>query len=342
MHHTSLRVHLENGEACADHTPEWANYPERGDYPNDTPLATVGFKHADQVADVLKEEAGKQQWKWKVIVCSPYYRCAQTASVIAKKLGIPIHFDLDLGEVFDRTSMVGNCKGKPQHRAPPLLEEKLKGDGFTDVEYIRDDSGKIAIEGKLQKWEEPFEGARMRYCYKVKKLVQQAAAELNSIILVTHGDAVAAVVGMLKETWIVKHIPYTAYVIGARKVRVMKKGEGKILSEEPVYVHPEQWALKMHPDLQHQDVSSKDMAKAHKLHEWEMAEMNKNKSHIKAGQYTLTPKQQEDAQDTLKEMSASEKDRKALLKKANSTTFGKGERVQCRVSETPDEKVVLD
>jgi broad specificity phosphatase PhoE len=323
-----------------DHTPDWASYPEREAYPNDTPLAEIGFKHAAEVAQVLQDEGRK----WKVIVCSPYYRCAQTASVIAKKLQIPIHFDLDLGEVFDRISMVGECKGKPQHRPPDVLEKKLKErEEFREgVEYIRDDKGKIIVEGKLQKFPEPFEGARMRYCYKVKKLVQQASAELNSIIIVTHGDAVAAVVGMLKETWIVKHIPYTAYVIGSRKVKVMEKGKGKILDEEPVYVHPEQWSLKMHPDLKHEDVAKKDLNKAHKLHEKEMEEMNKNRSHIKTGMYTLTPAQHKEVEDSLSGMDASQKDKKALLKKANSTTFGKNDRIQCRISEQPDEKAVLD
>lgn len=306
-----------------DHTPEWPDYPERVEYPNDTPLSKPGFQHADEVADVLK----KEDRDWKVIVCSPYFRCAQTASCIARKLKIPIHFDLDLGEVFDRVSMVGECKGKPQYRQPDILEKKLKPD-FPDVEYIRDDKGKFMIEGKLQKFPEPFEGARMRYCYKVKKLVQQAATELDSIILVTHGDAVAAVVGMLKESWIVKHIPYTAYVIGSRQVKVMKKGEGKLLSEEPVYVHPEQWTLKMHPQLVHEDVPKKDMMKAHRMHEKEMEEMNKNRSHIKTV-YKLTPDQHKEAEDTLAELAASGKDAEHLMQKANTTTFGSSNRIHC-------------
>lgn len=306
-----------------DHTPEWIDHPERHAYPNDTPLDKKGFTHADEVADVLL----KEDRNWKVIVSSPYYRCAQTASCIARKLKIPIHFDLDMGEVFDTVSMVGNCKGKPQFRAPDVLEKKLKPD-FPDVEYIRDKNGNIVIEGKLQRFPEPFEGARMRYCYKVKKLVQQAAAELDSIIIVTHGDAVAAVVGMLKESWIVKHIPYTAYVIGNRKVRVMKKGDGKILTEEPVYIHPEQWTLKMHPQLVHEDVPKKDMAKAHRMHEKEMEEMDKNRSHIKTV-YKLTPEQHKEVEDHLVEVGAHAKDINHLLRKANSTTFGSTNRIQC-------------
>merc|ERR1712118_635866 len=116
---------------------------------------------------------------------------------------------------------------------------ELKPD-FPNVEYIRDSHGKIKVEGKLQRFPEAFDGARMRYCYKVQKLVQQAVNELSSIVIVTHGDAVASVVGMLKETWIIKHIPYTAYAIGSRQVKVCKVGaKKKRLKEEPMYVHPE-------------------------------------------------------------------------------------------------------
>ena len=32
--------------------------------------------------------------------------------------------------------------------------------------------------GKLQRFPEPFDGARMRYCYKVQRLVQQAAVHI--------------------------------------------------------------------------------------------------------------------------------------------------------------------
>jgi broad specificity phosphatase PhoE len=284
-------------------------------------LTKEGFDHAWQVGDVLKNE-GKP---FKLIVASPYFRCAQTASCIAQKLRIPIHFDLDMGEVFDDVSMVGDCRGKPQHRSPEVLEGKLKPD-FPDVEWIRDENGKIKIEGKLQRFPEPFDGARMRYCYKVKKLLQQAASELQSIIMVTHGDALASVVGMLKETWIIKHIPYTAYVIGDRDVKVMKKGTNKILSEEGVYEHPEMWTLKLDPGLEHLDCSKEDIQKAHKIHEKEMEAMEKKKNQIKTV-YRLSPAQHEHAAAAL--VDASAKDMKILLKKANSTTFGSENRIAC-------------
>ena len=93
-----------------------------------------------------------------LIVSSPYLRCAQTASRIAQVLKVPIQFDLDLGEVFDRASMVGNVEG-PQHRGPAELELQLKKD-FPDVVFIRSSSeametaGEINIAGNQQTFPE--------------------------------------------------------------------------------------------------------------------------------------------------------------------------------------------
>jgi len=306
-----------------DHTEEWVSYPGREAFPNDTPLTPEGFTHARQVGDLMF----KQEPPFKMIIASPYLRCAQTASCIAQKLNVPVHFDLDLGEVFDDISMMGDCRGKQQHRPPDVLEGELKGD-FPDVEYIRDHHGKIKVEGKLQRFPEPFEGARMRYCFKVQRLIQQATKELSSIVIVTHGDAVASVVGMLKESWIIKNIPYTSYVIGSRHVRIMKSGAKERLPEEPVYSHPEQWTLVLDPGLVHVDCRKEDLAKAHQVHEKEMVEMEKKQKTIKTV-YTLAPHQRRHVATSLGEMDASKKEHKHLMKKASTTTFAAENRIAC-------------
>merc|ERR1712228_1074972 len=105
-------------------------------------------------------------------------------------------------------------------------------------EWIRDSEGRIKVEGKLQKWPENFDRARMRYCYKVKKLVQKAASELMSIVIVTHGDALAAVVGLMKENWNIGKVDYTSYAICSRQVKVMEKGTNtNVAADEPIYVN---------------------------------------------------------------------------------------------------------
>lgn len=314
-----------------DHTPEWNANPDRNQYPNDTPLSAVGFEQAHKAGDSLL----KANTPWKLIVSSPYCRCAQTACCIAQRLMIPIHFDLDLGEVFDKVSMIGDCTGQPQHRPPDVLEEKLKLN-FPHVEYIRDENGSIKIEGKLQNFPESFDGARMRYGYKIKKLLQRAAADLSSFIIVTHGDAVSSVLGLLRENWIIENIPLASYVIGKRQVKVFQKGDDAILKEEPVYEVPEQWALKLHPLIQYVDSSGNDSAEASENHAVkDMMEMEAETVQTKTAP-PLDQERQENEKErresmrtTLVEMGASPNEFKQLLSKKSTKSLGASTRVAC-------------
>jgi broad specificity phosphatase PhoE len=236
-----------------DHTPEWDAYADRESYPNDPPLSEEGFDQARQAGEAM----AMREVPWKLIVSSPYLRCAQTASCIAEKLKLPILFDLDLGEVFDQVSMIGDCSGKEQHRAPVVLDAKLKPD-FPNVDYIRDASGLIKIDGQLQKFPELFDAARVRFCFRIKKWLQKSAADLSSILIVGHGNAISAVLGLLRETWSVDHIPFASYVIGERQVKIFKKGTTDILREEPVYEFPHEWTLRLHPRLHYVDSAGPD------------------------------------------------------------------------------------
>jgi len=224
-----------------DHTAAWETYPAKADYPNDTPLTKEGMRHAKKAGEALK----KTGVRWGIIVASPYLRCAQTASCIAQVLKLPIHFDLDIGEVFDEISMGCVCSG-PQHRPPKVLEEELKKD-FPDVEWIRDEQGKIKVEGQQPNFPEAFHAARIRYAYKVQQLTQAAASNLTSIVVVTHGDCVSGVVEMMKEDTQVGKVDYTAYAVATRQVKVLGKGTDTIVArDEPVYEEEEElWDLKL-------------------------------------------------------------------------------------------------
>jgi broad specificity phosphatase PhoE len=216
-----------------DHTDAWRDSPDRHRYPNDTPLTAGGHDNAIRAAKELQQSGTK----FSLIVASPYLRCAQTAARIAQVLDLPIHFDLDLGEIFDNESMPGDINGKPQHRPPGELEAYLSPT-FPDVKYHRHE-GEIKIEGKLQQFPEAFKLARMRYCYKVKKLLQKATSELMSIIIVTHGDAVAAVTTLLREQWQLMKVPYTAYVFCTREVPVFDRTTGTDITDLPIFVDPD-------------------------------------------------------------------------------------------------------
>jgi broad specificity phosphatase PhoE len=317
-----------------DHTREWKSHDDYKNWINDTPLTQEGHQHATAAGKGLKELADQRKVPFSLIVASPYFRCAQTASRIAQVLRVPVHFDIDLGEVFDNVSMKGDhLDGSRQFKSPQELEARLKVDFKDSVEYIRDDAGAIKFEGKLQKFPEDFEAARMRYAYKTKKLLQKAASELMSICIVSHGDGVASVVGMLKEDWAIQEVPYTAYVFGCRKVKVLKKGGDELLKEEPVYKHPEEWELKLDKKFNEKVrkiTSPSERKDAHAMHEQEMKAMDAQGRRIKTD-YTLDDEQHKAYMQALDHLDAHDEDSKHMLHKAASSHHmnDKNTRVKC-------------
>lgn len=297
-----------------DHTPEWESSPERLTYPNDTPLTAEGHEHAREVGNALKATGTP----FAMIVASPYLRCAQTASRIAQVLNVPVHFDLDMGEVFDDVSMHNVVPGETQHRPPLVLEATLAKD-FPDVTWIRDENMAIKVEGKLQQYPEDFDSARMRFCYKSKKLLQEAASELLSIVIVTHGDALSSVVGMLREDWKIDEVPYTAYAICSRQVDVMNLGCDEIKRHEPVYVNPEEWNITLSKDFRMTEIrNSRKKALAHAKHEKELVQMNSQASAIDT-EYTLDDEQVKRFHRALSHLGAHEDDRVHLMERAASS-----------------------
>eukprot|EP00928_Gymnodinium_smaydae_P070892 TRINITY_DN54634_c0_g1_i1.p1 TRINITY_DN54634_c0_g1~~TRINITY_DN54634_c0_g1_i1.p1 ORF type:complete len:386 (-),score=55.33 TRINITY_DN54634_c0_g1_i1:139-1296(-) len=309
-----------------DNEPEWDKYPLRDAYPNDTPLTALGHKHATETGKRLKE-SGKH---WDLIVASPYLRCAQTASRIAEVLGLSVHFDLDLGEIFDDVSMVGGkaLKGKPQYRAPKVLYEELRKD-FPTVGYVTDASGSLLIEGKLQKFPEDFDAARMRFCYRTKKLLQRGASELMSIVIVTHGDAVGAVLGMLREDWAIKAVPFTSWAIASRDVKVLDKGASEISRHEPVYEDEVKWDIQVCKEIKYE--SRKNLEKCHQQHERDVRLMGFVGAGMKSS-YDLAGVNV--FRDALEDMDAEEEDMAFMLQKAQSSAHlsDNTNRMQCKKS----------
>lgn len=238
-----------------DNTREWTKMdPEksgRTNWPHDTPLTEAGHKRAKETGAALKQ-TGK---KFDYIVASPYFRCAQTASAIATVLKLPIFFDLGIGEIFDGVAMKSKTSGKAEHRSPKDLEEQLKTH-YTGVEWTRDADGQIKVEGSLPEFPEDYDEACMRYSFHVKRLLQTAAADLKSIVIVSHADAVSSITHMMKLSWLVHGVDFCGYLLGSRKVKVFDKNTKEILDREPVYKNPEQWTLSCSPGLQTKKVLS--------------------------------------------------------------------------------------
>jgi broad specificity phosphatase PhoE len=213
-----------------DCTAEWKEHPDSQTWPNDTPLSQAGHSRAEEVGQAIKA-SGKS---FSLIIASPYLRCAQTACGIAKVLKCPILFDLDFGEVFDSSSLVGKVSG-PQHRDSDTLAAMLRED-FPTTRWIQD-GGKLKITGTQQVFPESLEQARLRFCFKAQQVLQKAASELMSIVIVTHGDAVGSVLGMMKKDWKVLNVPYASFAIASRQVAVLEKESVDVKSDEDIYKH---------------------------------------------------------------------------------------------------------
>lgn len=251
-----------------DRTGEWEAHPDRETWPNDTPLSRLGHQHATASGQSILK-TGKP---FGLIISSPYLRCAQTASRIAQVLKCPIKFDLDFGEVFDRSSMVGDAVGA-QHRDPEKLESLLLKD-FPDVAWVRGDNGKIEIEGTQQTFPESLDAARMRFCFKARQALQLAASKLMSVVIVTHGDALGAVVGMMQKDWKIKHVPYASFAIASRQVMVLEKGSMDIQSDQPVYDH--EWDMELSAGFEYEEFHPLQRKRIYALRERELKKMKAN------------------------------------------------------------------
>jgi len=177
------------------------------------------------------------------VLSSPYLRCAQTACEIARELRLPVHFDLDLGEVFDfdEPGPLG-----PQHRPPEVLAEELES-MYPDVELRRGADGKLVIRGAQQKHPETLLHARLRFAFKVQEAVRAASSSMMNIIVVTHADAVASIASFMNLELVVTAVPMAAFVTGQRGVG-LSSGTWKNLidtAKEPVFGRFQQWNVEL-------------------------------------------------------------------------------------------------
>jgi len=259
-----------------DQTPEWLNYADRGRYPADGPLTDLGRTHSQEAGRALSDASQKKGIPFGLVVSSPYLRCAQTASEIARVLGVPVQFDLDLGEVFG--SDMEGADGSPKHRCPDELESALQVD-YQDVKYLRDDCGKLQIRGKQPNYPESTESARLRFCFKVQELVRQAALKLSSIVIVTHADALASVTRLLMPSSVLTRIPYAGHIIASRSVKVFDARSNREMTQEPVYRKHVEWTVDVGPGF--------EMAESERYAE----QARSNRHQLKESGYKLTSMQ---------------------------------------------------
>ena len=69
----------------------------------------------------------------------------------------------------------------------------------------------------------------------MQTIIGAAATQLKSVVIVTHADALSAVASLMKMSWDLVEIPFSACFIAARSVEVMRKSSHRRLKEKTVY-----------------------------------------------------------------------------------------------------------
>jgi broad specificity phosphatase PhoE len=203
----------------------------------------------------VSREVGKQLGNvrnaapFDVIVSSPYLRCAESASEIARELRLPVIFDDDLGEVGENVSKTFDPNSPPHRERSELLRYLYKE--YPDVEYAMA-GDHLQIHGGYPMFPESLSQARTRFAKKAQHICQSAAASLRSVIIVTHADALDAIVGAMKRSWVLTEVPSGAFFVAERQVRVMEKRArgSQRLTEELVFgTQAPMWTVELCPSI---------------------------------------------------------------------------------------------
>lgn len=238
---------VRHGERL-DSTLAWASHPDRVSWPLDPPLTAGGLDMSRDVGFHLEKNVPEGAAPFEVVVSSPFLRCAETASEIARVLEIPVVFDRDVGEIFGEAFR--DVQDRP-HRSPGELAAILQRD-FPDVKYAIDADGGLQVLGNGPSFPETLKQARKRFQFKAQNIARAAGAQLKSIILVTHADAVAAIASLMKMSLCFDDVPPCACFIAARSVGVVKKSSRSRLKEKTIYgACAPRWGLTLSDDIKY-------------------------------------------------------------------------------------------
>lgn len=210
---TQVFAVIRHGERL-DRTPSWESWAANSDSTSlhDPPLSDDGKSRSRTIGQSLGKLTPWDAAPYDLIISAPDLRCAQTASELAMELGLPVCFDGDLGEV---TGQVSGVRSKWAHRKPQELTQALRED-YPDVRYAVDASGRMQVTGVTRSEPESLLEARARFCCKAEIIARAAARKMRSVIIVSHGSAVAAMAHLMNFNLCLGHIPPNGFFVAKR------------------------------------------------------------------------------------------------------------------------------
>mmetsp|Transcript_40506 Transcript_40506/g.73225 ORF Transcript_40506/g.73225 Transcript_40506/m.73225 type:complete len:825 (-) Transcript_40506:81-2555(-) len=189
----------------------WLQTEDFRRYPLDPPLSDAGVEVAKGVAKRLRAAFQKAEGSMTIVVSSPYYRCVQTATHIAKELRTGILIDRSLGEIYGPTVM-GDFQPPDDHIRPP--EDTFAYCQKHNVPIQRRCLGQWPV------WPEQLRIAQRRYADRFLKYLHRSIVARRNFLIVTHADCVATALSMMPSQVdrSVQHVDYCGYFIAERYV----------------------------------------------------------------------------------------------------------------------------
>lgn len=213
-------VVLRHSERLDHMDPNYPNTEEGKEFPFDTPLTEAGIDLAKKVA-VEMEELHKTA-NFAMIACSPYKRCMQTATQVAKRLNLPIVIDQEVGEVWEEAMP----KERPPHRSPIQLQMMAKELGIKVGNPLLPEGGYKMFGKQPFNYPETIRMGHERCIVRVQTYIENSVASRQNFIIVSHAPAVAAMTSMfMRGMCDVEKLEYCARVIARRSVLPSKVAE---------------------------------------------------------------------------------------------------------------------
>jgi len=286
----------------------WRYSPDARLHPYDSPLTPKGRRTA---ADVGKElQRFHSVTAWSCIISSPYLRCIQTASEIAKVLDLPIILDVEFGEVFDDVYMPG-ANNKPQYREASEIQ-KLMSQEYPGVTIVADEKGAPKHFGELPTWPESFAAAQVRFLERYEATCIKGVERQRNAIIVSHGDAVMILLALLYPALEVKKIDYGGYFTAWRDTDMPTVSGDDGQWKEALWakaqtqsLYKDQWSVKVGPRVQYvmkhnQTVDYESTVMQEQAHEYVAIYRREVKSD--RNMWTMNPNMKKEAADNMKKL----------------------------------------
>eukprot|EP00927_Polykrikos_kofoidii_P049361 TRINITY_DN43427_c0_g1_i1.p1 TRINITY_DN43427_c0_g1~~TRINITY_DN43427_c0_g1_i1.p1 ORF type:complete len:436 (-),score=58.95 TRINITY_DN43427_c0_g1_i1:97-1404(-) len=217
------RVHLccgviRHGERADDNWCSgdgvWTLSEDFRRFPVDPPLSDVGMQQTGEIASVVRAFVDEGE-EFHSIVCSPYFRCLQTAVGICLELGPQCHIlvDYSLGETFGPPLM--GQDGPPASVVRPMSDAVA----YCQSRGVR--CNPVAL-GQWPTWPEYTRAARRRFANAFLGYVASCAEAQQNFLVVAHADCVAAALAIMPPQGgrVAQRVDYGGMFLAKRKVDV--------------------------------------------------------------------------------------------------------------------------